>query len=174
MKNLIALLFLFVIYNPLFSQRDTHRPVIQKLEKSYNVVYSDDAKYRYVLNTKEISTLKPNTEYLKVLTFESEKKAILEIISNSEEVDLVDNEISKTMIKQKRVEIPFDVQIIDNKITLTNNQTKQKIQLKIEGIYDDIFLQDIKTKELYISGNPAIEKSKSRPVPLYMPKKQIN
>lgn len=89
------------------------------MEISYNIFYADKASYTYTLDTKKIDILKPNTIFLKKLTFESKKKAKLELISNIDEVKLIDNDISKTTIQhQDKKEITYSVVINNNKLTL--------------------------------------------------------
>jgi ribosomal protein L23 len=156
MKYRLFILFLITTCHHVLAQKNPP-PVIQD-KIPYKVIYNDYAQYTYTLDPKNISILKPKTAYLKVLTFESEKSAILEIVYNVDEVKLVDNDISKTTIKQKVEEIHFVAHINDDRITLTNTQLKQKIQFKINGFYDDLSLQNIKTKELFFNSNPLVKK----------------
>lgn len=159
MINKIAVLFLLIMCNTLFSQKKEYPPIIQD-KVPYKIMYSDFAKYTYNLDTKNISVIKPNTAYLKILTFESEKKAVMELFYNIEEVQLIDNKISKTAIKKKTEEISYSVIITDNKITLINPKTKQKLHFIAIGIYDDLVLKNINTNEIYDNQNPLIEKNK--------------
>lgn len=152
----LSMFLLIITSNCLWAQKNPP-PVIQD-KTPYKVVYNDNARYTYTLDTKKISILKPKTAYLKILTFESEKKAILEMVYNTDEVQLTDNDISKTTIKQKVEAIPFVVHINDDRVILTNTQLKQKIQFKIDGFYDDLSLQNIKTKELFFNSNPLVKK----------------
>ncbi|WP_347220130.1 hypothetical protein [Chryseobacterium sp.] len=154
------LTFLFIVTCSYLSAQKNPPPIIQD-KVPYKVVYNDNARYTYILDTKKISILKPKTAYLKILTFENEKNAILEVVYNADEVKLVDHDIIKTTIKQKVEAIPFVVHINDDRVILTNTQLKQKIQFKIDGFYDNLSLENIKTKELFFNNNPLVEKRKN-------------
>lgn len=168
MKHLLAFLFVIFAFNRSLAQQNNPPPTIKPDKRIYNVVYSNNATYRFILDTKKISVLKPKTVYLKILTFESEKKATLETVFNVDEVKLIDNDLTKTTIKQEVKEIPLDVVINDNMITLSNAKLKTKIILKIDG-YNELMLKNIKTGEIFFTDK---EKTKSAiTIPLNWSKK---
>ncbi|MFV0531639.1 MAG: hypothetical protein ACK5MD_09425 [Flavobacteriales bacterium] len=163
-------MFILTISNTLFSQKKESPPVVQN-KIPYKIVYAEGARYTYTLNTKKISILKPNTPYLKVLTFESEKKATMETVYNTEEVRLIDNNLLKTVINQKVKEIAYNVIINGNNLTLIDQKSNYKIHFIAEGTYDDLILKNNKTKELFFNNNPIVkERIKTLP-PSSAPKK---
>ena len=163
MRRIIIFLFLTSIFTKNYSQSKPP-PVITDVSPKYTVVYADDATYQFVLNTEKLNILKANTPYLKILTFKSDKKAILETVYTSKDIKLIDHSLMKTVISQKIDEISYKVNIIDNKVILTSNEPKNKITFIIKGFYDELTLVDVKTGERFESGN----QKKEYNVPLYI------
>ena len=164
----IFFLFLLLISSTSFAQKKEYPPIIQD-KVPFKIMYSDIAQYTYTLDTRKINILKPNTAYLKILTFEGEKKAIMETVYNTEEVQLIDHNLSQTTIKQKREEITYSVLINNDKITLINPKTKQKIYLIASGSYDDLVLENTKTPEIFDNQNPMTKERMKHQPPLYKP-----
>lgn len=164
----IFFLFLLLISSTSFAQKKEYPPVIQD-KVPFKIMYSDIAQYTYTLYTRKINILKPNTAYLKILTFEGEKKAIMETVYNTEEVQLIDHNLPKITIKQKREEIAYLVLINNNKITLINPKTKQKIYLIACGSYDDLVLENTKTHEIFDNQNPITKEKMKHQPPFYKP-----
>lgn len=163
MTRIIVFLFLTSIFTKNFSQSKPP-PVITDVSPKYTVVYSNDATYQYVLNTEKLNVLKANTAYLKILTFKSDKEAVLETVFTAKDVKLIDHNLLKTVISQKTDEKPYKVNIIDNKVILVSAESKKKITFLIKGFYDELTLVDLKTGERFDSGN----KKKEYNVPLYI------
>ena len=172
MKTLIALLFLLTIQHNLYSQKKEYPPEIKPIPKTNpNIFYSDDARYRYTLDTENISLLNPNTEFLKTIHFKNSKNAVIETVSNTDEAQLIDNSLLKSNFKQKVSETEYTVSIKWNQVILTNTKNKKKIMLNIINENSLVLmLANPKTGEKYISLNPEVESIKKyNQPPFYIP-----
>lgn len=161
MKNLFTYL-LIILFSVKISAQKEKIPVLRPDKKI--VVYKENATYTFTLNTKKLNGLKANTAYLKILTFVNEKKATLETFYNSEEVKLPDHDLTKTTIPQRTDLKSFNVTIKNDEIILVDEKLKQKIIFDIRGYYDVLTLKNIKTGEIFESGNQKEEYN----VPLYI------
>lgn len=172
MKNLITLLFLFSISNPLFSQKKEYPPVVKPVSKAnYNIVYADDAIYRYTLDIKNTSILNPNTEFIKTIHFKKNGKDIMETVYNTDETQLIDNSLMKSNIKQKVSETEYTVNINKNQVILTNTTNKKRITLNIIDENNVVtMLANPKTGEKYVSLDTHTQTIKKNNLPaLYIP-----
>jgi len=160
-RQLFAYLILCLSFSTIQAQKvkKTTIPEVVKPVKTTDIYFANNATYSYYIDTKSINIIKPKQVYLKILIFESNEKAFLELCSPNKQIKLIDQDIKKSHVQYDTKEIELDSEIKNGIITLTNPLDKKKITLKINRSGEYIKLTDMKTKEVYI----AEEKQKNLP-----------
>lgn len=161
MRQLFAFSIVFLGLSSFQAQKikTVKAPEVVKPVKTTDIYFSNNATYSYYVDTKNVNIIKPKQVFLKILIFESNEKAFLELCSPNKQVKLVDQDIKKSHVQYDTKEIELDSEIKNGIITLTNPLDKKKITLKISRSGEYIKLTDMKTKEVYI----AEEKQKNLP-----------
>ncbi|KMQ69788.1 hypothetical protein ACM39_01700 [Chryseobacterium sp. FH2] len=148
MKALFLSLVLTVTFQNIYSQKK-QVPEVIKSSKLTDLSFTDNATYSHYIDTKNVVYIKAKQVFLKILIFESNEKAYLELCSPKKQVKLVDQDIKKSNVLYDTKEIELDVTMKGNTIILTNPSDKKKITLKVNRSGDYIKLTDINNKEIY-------------------------
>lgn len=153
MKQLIAFLIFTLSFSKIYCQKQeiTEGPVVLKPSKMIDTEFDQAKTYEYVLDMRNLTIIKPQQPYSKVLVFVNNEQAFSQTNYVKNETQLVNHSLRNANAETVLKKAVLKPKIKDEVITLTNPKDNTKIVLKIDRSGNYIKLTDVRTKEIYIA-----------------------